>query len=124
MFFFLGIYLLSKQKVPFNLDRVGMSEVEWETARERMIKLLLEAEYPLSAKEIARELGIDSERTVYEELKHVSKSIRRMGLKLYVEPAYCKKCGYVFKDAKIKRPSKCPKCKSQWIEPPHFIIRG
>jgi len=96
---------------------------EWETLRERMIKLLIETNEPLSAREIALELGIDSERLVYEELKHVAKTIKRRGLTLYIQPAYCKKCGYVFKDAKIKKPSKCPKCKSQWIEPPRFIIR-
>ncbi|NPA85137.1 MAG: transcriptional regulator [Crenarchaeota archaeon] len=97
--------------------------MEWETTRERMMKLLSEASTPLSARDIALELGLDSERAVYEELKHVAKSIRRSGKRLYIQPAYCRKCGYVFKDAQIKRPSKCPRCKSQWIEPPRFIIR-
>jgi predicted Zn-ribbon and HTH transcriptional regulator len=85
--------------------------------------MLNETDSPLSAKEIALELGLDNEKMIYDELKHVAKSVKRMGLTLYIQPAYCKKCGYVFKDAKIKKPSKCPKCKSQWIEPPRFIIR-
>ena len=85
--------------------------------------MLNETDSPLSAKEIALELGPDNEKIIYDELKHVAKSVKRMGLTLYIQPAYCKKCGYVFKDAKIKKPSKCPKCKSQWIEPPRFIIR-
>jgi len=97
--------------------------LEWETIRERMIKLLESTETPLSAREIAFELGLESERVVYEELKHVAKTIRRKGKTLYVQPAYCKKCGFVFKSAQIKKPSKCPRCRSQWIEPPRFIIR-
>ncbi len=88
-----------------------------------MIKLLIETDSPLSAKDIAFELGLESERLVYEELKHVAKTVKRMGMTLYIEPAYCKKCGYVFKDGRIRKPSKCPKCKSQWIEAPRFIIR-
>ncbi len=97
--------------------------MEWETVRERIIKLLSETQAPLSAKEIAFEVGLESEREVYEELRHVAKTVRRMGKTLYIQPAYCKKCGFVFKDAQIKKPSRCPKCKSQWIEPPRFIIR-
>ncbi len=96
---------------------------EWETIRERMIRLLSETNTPLSAKEIAFELGMDNEKLVYEELKHVAKSIRRSGKRLYVQPAYCKKCGFVFKDNLFKKPSKCPRCRSQWIEPPRYIIR-
>ncbi len=96
---------------------------EWDTIRERMVKLLSETKTPLSAKEIAFELGIEDERMVYEELKHVMKSIKRTGKRLYVQPAYCKKCGFVFKQNLFRKPSRCPRCKSQWIEPPRYIIR-
>ena len=96
---------------------------EWETVRKRMIQLLIETRKPLSAKEIAFELGIEDERLVYDELEHVAKSLKRMGLKLYVQPPYCKKCGYVFKKSLLKKPSKCPRCKSQWIEPSKFLVR-
>ncbi len=95
---------------------------EWKTNREKIIEILLNTEYPLSAREIAMRLGI-SEKEVIEDLRHIAKSVRRMGLRLYIAPARCKKCGYEFRSAEIKIPSKCPRCKSQWIEPPRFIIK-
>ena len=96
---------------------------EWETLRERMIRLLSETKTPLSTREIAFELNIEDERLVYEELKHVAKTVKRSGKTLYVQPAYCKKCGFVFKQNLFKKPSRCPRCKSQWIEPPRYLIR-
>ncbi|MEM2810799.1 MAG: transcriptional regulator, partial [Candidatus Korarchaeum sp.] len=43
---------------------------------------------------------------------------------LLMEPPQCRKCGYIFKDLKKPRkPSKCPKCGSEWISPPRFTIR-
>ena len=94
---------------------------EWKTDREKIIEILVNADYPLTAREIASRLGI-SEREVIEDLKHVAKTVKRMGMRLYVMPARCRKCGYEFR-GDIKKPSKCPRCKSQWIEPPRFIIK-
>lgn len=67
-----------------------------------------------------------SVRNVYEHLTYIAKSVwsRSQGREvLLMEPPVCKKCGYVFKDLnKPKKPSKCPRCKSEWISPPRFII--
>lgn len=100
-----------------------------ETSRERITRLLIETTTPLSAREIALELGLDprtGERIVYEHLSHIAKTIRRQSggkLALYMIPPRCRNCGYVFKDlSKPRKPSRCPKCKSERIDPPRFKI--
>lgn len=95
--------------------------------REKMLELLMRSEVPLSADDIARELGMDERESkeVYRHLEHIAKTARRKyGKTLLMEPPACRKCGYVFKDLKKPRkPSKCPRCGSEWIEPPRFIIK-
>jgi len=111
-----------------NSSKRGASLVSGEgTIRERIVKLLMETQRPLSASEIASMLGLPagSEREVYEHLRHIAKTVRRMSggkLALYMVPPQCKKCGYVFKLDKPRKPSKCPRCNSQWIDPPRFYI--
>ncbi len=106
-----------------------MSSDAWDTLRERVKKLLLETETPLSAEEIAALLGLGrgETRLVYDALLHVAKTIRRESggrLLLYMEPPRCQRCGYVFRDLKKpRRPSRCPRCRSERISPPRFIIR-
>lgn len=100
--------------------------------RERIERILRESQDPLTAREIAVELGLSpgaGERIVYEHLKHLAKSIWRRSRgreSLVMTPPRCRKCGYVFKDLREPRkPSKCPRCKSQLIDPPRFrIARG
>ncbi len=100
-----------------------------ETIRERIMKLLMETNCPLSAKEIIVELGLDPntrEREIYEHIEHIAKTIRRKSrgkYAVFMTPPQCKSCGYVFKNLeKPRRPSKCPRCRSQRIEPPRFKI--
>ena len=99
-----------------------------ETLREKIKRLLTETTYPLSVEEIAFSLGLDprNKDAIYEHLKHIAKTIRRESqgqLVLYMLPPKCRNCGYVFKKLdKPRKPSKCPKCKSQRIDPPRFII--
>ncbi len=39
-------------------------------------------------------------------------------------PATCKKCGYQFTDReRLKKPSRCPRCKSERIDPPRFYVK-
>ena len=98
------------------------------TIREKIVRLLMETQRPLTASEIASILGlpVGSEREVYEHLSHIAKTVRRKSggrLALYMVPPQCRKCGYVFKDLdKPRKPSKCPRCNSQWIDPPKFYI--
>lgn len=100
-----------------------------ETHREKIKHLLIETKEPLTIDEIAYILGFNPEekRAIYEHLAHVAKSVRRESkgeLMLFMLPPTCRKCGYVFKKlTKPKKPSKCPKCGSQRIESPKFIIQ-
>ncbi len=105
-----------------------LPDSEADTVRKQIIKLLKESKYPLTVDEIIAELNLNSTPAeVYEHLTHIAKTVRReSGGKYYLmmAPPTCRKCGYVFKDLRKPRaPSKCPKCHSQWIQPPAFIIR-
>lgn len=98
------------------------------TRREKIIRLLLESTSPLSVKDIAIFLGIDprNSKLIYEDLMHIAKSVRRRhkGRNLLMLPPMCSNCGYIFKEMKrLKTPSRCPRCKSEQILPPRFIIK-
>ena len=98
------------------------------TIRERIVKILESSDSPLTVYDLAVYLGIDRKqaKSLYSELEHVARSIRRRsrGSKfLAMYPPECRSCGYVFKDLKkIKEPSKCPRCRSERISPPRFAI--
>ncbi len=75
----------------------------------------------LTAKEICYKLDIDPkrEKEIYEVLKKVAKVMRKKGRTLMMSPPRCRKCG--FEMSKL-RAGRCPKCKSEWIEPARFKI--
>ena len=99
-----------------------------ETLRRRIMKVLEERDEPLTVEDIASILGLDHSyyKLIYESITHIAKSIRRLseGKKILVmRPPYCRNCGYVFKDLRrARKPSRCPKCKSERIAPPAFLI--
>jgi len=99
------------------------------TRREKILEILRSSNRPLTVVEIAERLGIRDTRSlkeIYEDLKHVGKTLYRetSGREtLVMIPSRCLRCGYVFKErTKIKRPSKCPKCKSERVSEPSFMI--
>ncbi|MCD6096514.1 MAG: transcriptional regulator [Thermoprotei archaeon] len=106
---------------------MSVSDVE-ETLRRKIMKVLEESDDPLTVEDIASILGLDRSyyKLIYESLSHIAKSIRRLskGKKILVmRPPYCRNCGYVFKDLrKARKPSRCPRCKSERIAPPAFLI--
>lgn len=92
------------------------------TRRERIISLLEERDYSVS--ELAQVLGIKgkgSKRLILEDLKAIQKILRREEKVLLVKSAECRKCCFRFKP-EINIPSRCPRCKSEWIEEPRFKI--
>ncbi|MCI4397007.1 MAG: transcriptional regulator [Thermoprotei archaeon] len=99
------------------------------TTREKIYKLLVEAEEPLSAEDMVALLGLGKKEysRIQEDLEFVIRSVKkRSGGAEIVEmiPARCLTCGYVFKDRqKAKRPSKCPRCNSERIAGPWFILK-
>ncbi|MBS3114348.1 transcriptional regulator [Candidatus Woesearchaeota archaeon] len=76
-------------------------------------------------KQSAQQLANYFQTTLKEiigDLEHIGKSIKPKKLK--VEPAYCKSCNFIFKErSKVSKPSKCPRCKSEWIEAQMFSIQ-
>ncbi|ACB40564.1 transcriptional regulator [Pyrobaculum neutrophilum] len=95
-----------------------------ETVRERLAKVLLEAEEPLDIYQLHALVQTDLKPSeLYEELEHVKKTLKRMGYRLEVVPATCKRCGFQFTDReRLKKPSRCPRCKSERIDPPRFYV--
>ncbi|NPA98963.1 MAG: transcriptional regulator [Crenarchaeota archaeon] len=99
------------------------------TLREKIIELLKNTESPLTVDEIIAVLGLShrDRKLVYDAIMHAAKTVKRRSsgrLEIVMVPPYCIKCGYVFKDLKKPRkPSRCPRCRSERIAPPRFMIR-
>ncbi len=94
------------------------------TRREEIEGLLMETDRPLTVQEICMALHIRERALVYEDLGHIARSVRRTGKRLRVVPPRCGRCGYVFRGRQsMKRPSRCPKCKSEWLLPAAFMVR-
>ena len=95
-----------------------------KTRRERIMETLEETETPLTAQNLCDMLEIKSRSIVYEDIEHIKKTVRSRGKELLMSPASCGKCHFVFKSrSSAKRPSRCPKCRSEWILSPGFLIR-
>jgi predicted Zn-ribbon and HTH transcriptional regulator len=76
----------------------------------------------VSARQLSTLVGL-SEKVVPKHLEHLRKSAKGAGERFEVEPAVCAKCEYVFDDReRLTKPSRCPACKAQRIEPPRFRI--
>ncbi|AIF69127.1 transcriptional regulator [Palaeococcus pacificus DY20341] len=92
------------------------------TRRQKIIKLLEERDYSVSELALLLDMrGRGSGKIILEDLRAIARALKREGKVLLIQPAQCKNCGFVFK-SEIKIPSKCPKCRSSWIEEPRFKI--
>jgi hypothetical protein len=92
-----------------------------ETLRRRIISALMNR--ALSSKEISVEVGI-SEKETYAHLEHIQKTMNKKDHHLAVTPAQCRKCGFIFKKRqRLKKPGKCPACRSELIQGQLFSIR-
>lgn len=90
------------------------------TVRQQIIQLL--SRDTLSARELSQELRI-AEREVWGHLDHVAQSVAPTH-KLIVEPAVCLNCGFQFrKRERWRKPSKCPRCRSEFISAPRFRVQ-
>ena len=94
------------------------------TRREEIAKHLEDAEYPLTAQDICDMMGLKKRSLIYEDIDHIARSVRNQGKQVIVSPARCGKCQFIFKKIKSsKAPTKCPKCRSEWIIAPGYLIR-
>lgn len=89
-----------------------------ETVRQKIMSLLQGNTF--SAKDISSEVGIP-EREVYGHLEHIQRTAHKY---FVVTPPVCRKCGFVFtKRERLKKPGRCPVCRSELIKEPVFSIR-
>jgi len=89
-----------------------------KTVRQGIITLLRKD--ILSARELSSRLHI-SENEVYEHISHIQK---KKGLKVIINPARCRRCGFVFtKRERPEKPGRCPVCRKEQIEEPLFYIK-
>jgi len=92
-----------------------------ETIRREILSLLKDNE--LSAKEISAQIGV-SEKEVYEHLEHLRKTLNKSEYHFVMRPPACRKCGFLFrKRERLKKPGRCPVCRSEVIEEPLFVIK-
>jgi len=88
--------------------------------RKDLIPILLNR--PLTVTEISR-IADQKGKDTTEDLEHLLKSLKHMEYEAEIEPAVCKKCGFEFGRDKLRKPSKCPKCKGTWITEPRIQVK-
>lgn len=90
------------------------------TLRERLMDLLQAGEY--DAYDISQALRIQ-EKEVYLHLPHIAKTLASRRQRLKIAPAACIFCGFTFRErTRLKKPGRCPACRSERIRPPRFSI--
>jgi hypothetical protein len=93
-----------------------------ETLRRKLQQMLEQGRGFRTARNLAGELGV-TEQEVCRHLEHLEKTVRQERKRLRMEPAQCRKCGFVFsKRSKYKKPSRCPACRSEYLDPPGFLV--
>jgi predicted Zn-ribbon and HTH transcriptional regulator len=91
-----------------------------ETLRQAILRHLRDG--PLTARELSERVQI-SEKEVVPHLDHLRQSLRRADERLVLEPAECLACGFRFrKRRRLTKPSACPRCRAQRIDPPVFHL--
>ncbi len=78
---------------------------------------------PRTASSLARELGLERGE-IDADLAHVVRSAKAAGHQVVVEPARCRKCGFVFDESRLTKPGKCPECRSTWLYEPLISIKA
>lgn len=79
---------------------------------------------PHTALEISQSVSI-AQADVAGHLEHLARSLPHQGLVLEVEPARCVACELTFEGRKrFSKPSRCPRCRSERIQPPRFSVRS
>lgn len=87
--------------------------------RKDLIPMLVD--HPMTVNEIARAVE-QSGKDVEDDLQHLLQSIKHTEYRAVIEPATCKKCGFEFGPDKLRKPSKCPKCKATWLTEPRVSL--
>lgn len=91
------------------------------TARQHLMNLLTQGAW--TARELSGQAHL-SERLVEHHLSHIIRSLERNTSQQFrVDEPECQECGYGFRDrTRLKRPSRCPRCRGEAIRSPRFSI--
>lgn len=90
------------------------------TRRQQIMEML--SREPISLQHLANHFRVEM-REISDDVKHIRLSIKGRA-DLVMQPAQCRQCGYVFRGrSRVKRPSRCPRCKHERIMPSLFSIR-
>lgn len=91
------------------------------TPRQRLMELL--TQHAFTARELAGHIQL-AERLVEDHLSHIIRSLERSTAQQFVrEEPECLNCGYTFRNrTRLRRPSRCPRCRSESITSPRFSI--
>lgn len=89
------------------------------TLRRQLRDVLTE---PRTVSSLARELGMRRD-DVEEDVRHAIRSARAAGEMVQIEPARCKRCGFVFDAERLSKPGKCPECRGTRIFEPLVSIQ-
>jgi predicted Zn-ribbon and HTH transcriptional regulator len=76
---------------------------------------------PRSVSELAYFLD-EALKDVEEGLQHFLKSLKHTPCRAVIEPAACRRSGFVFHHGKLRKPGKCPYCNATWISEPRIGI--
>lgn len=87
--------------------------------RKHLVTLLQDR--PMSVRDIAELMEVPINE-VTQDIEHLAKSLKHGALRLNIDPAYCRKCGFRFERQRFSRPSKCPHCRATWIRPPLISV--
>ena len=91
-----------------------------KTRRQQLQDLLTERSWTVEELALLFEV---SKKVILDDMEHLlhSPATRQ---RLIIEPAQCRQCGFRFKDRKrLSKPSRCPRCKNEWLTPPAFHLR-
>ncbi len=88
------------------------------TRREEIKEILLKEKK--SAQQLANMFQTELNE-ILEDIEHIAISVKPK--KIVKIPASCRKCGFLFKErSRIKKPSKCPRCRGEWVQAQLFGI--
>jgi len=91
------------------------------TTRQQLMALL--TQHSFTARDLASHVHL-AERLVEDHLAHIIRSLERSTSQQFVmEEPECQDCGFAFRNrTRLKRPSRCPSCRSEAITSPRFSI--
>ena len=88
----------------------------------QLLRAALSGGTPKGLDELSRELGV-AEKLLPDALDKLRRSLEHGSERLHQQPPRCVSCGFDFGDrARTKRPSRCPRCRSERLTRPRFWV--